>query len=413
MLHNQGKPPGEIQTCASKALTLSEKTTERERYFIQGSYYSLLGQREKAVAACEALLALYPDDYWAANLLAHIYDFEHDPGERQKALEVDTRLADTRPKDFFWNWGAVFDRVGMTSDPKGAALYLQRASALVTPEVAERFPVPVSYLKYVPFIHYWLDGDLWAAAVETDRIAEHVDSLGGRARDCMAVHAAFGYLTLGQIEGAEKISGKILDPVVRNDMLAQVAFLKGDTVAFRRYLDSSRNQESRKASEGFLDTIQVLQARAGIGSVPDSRLQFPYPSSDDTLHIARGEMALAHGRIDEAIRELEEGLKTPVSTGYIESDYLGRESLATAFLEKADIPRAIEVLERRADRRDAVVSGSTGAYWLRNRLQLAKLYRRAGRSKDAQAVEAELSRLLMLADTDHPILLELQRLEKS
>lgn len=406
-------PSAESQACAANALRFSDKATERERLFIEGSHHFFLRQREKAIAAYEAVLALYPDDYWAANMLAHIYDFEHDPGERQKALEVDTRLADTRPKDFFWNWGAVFDRVSMTYDPGGAELYLRRASALITPEVAEQYPNLVSYLKYVPFIHGWLDGDLWAAAVELDRAASQVDSFVGRARDCLAVHTALGYLTLGRIESAETISGKILDPVVRNDMLAQVAFLKGDAAAARRYLETNRNQKSRKVTEGFLDTTLVIQARLGIGSVPDPRLPPELFGSDETLQIARGEMALARGHTDDGIRELQEGLKIPISMGFIESHYLGKESLAAAFLEKADIPRAIEILERRSDRRNAVVSGTTGAYWLRNRLQLAKLYRRAGRSKEARAVEEELSRLLMLADTDHPILLALQQLKKS
>jgi hypothetical protein len=46
---------------------------------------------------------------------------------------------------------------------------------------------------------------------------------------------------------------------------------------------------------------------------------------------------------------------------------------------------------------------------MRNRLDLAKLYRSVGRVEEARAIEAELSKLLALADADHPILLELKR----
>ena len=98
---------------------------------------------------------------------------------------------------------------------------------------------------------------------------------------------------------------------------------------------------------------------------------------------------------------------------YIPTFYLGRESLAAALVKEGDVPRAIQVLERNSDRRDSVTRGTTGAFWLRNRLQLAKLYRRAGRTEDAHAVEAELSNLLALADADHPILVELRRLQKT
>jgi hypothetical protein len=60
-----------------------------------------------------------------------------------------------------------------------------------------------------------------------------------------------------------------------------------------------------------------------------------------------------------------------------------------------------------------VIRGTTGAYWLRNRFALAKLYRGIGRVEDARVVEVELLALLALADADHPILLELQRLPKA
>lgn len=72
-----------------------------------------------------------------------------------------------------------------------------------------------------------------------------------------------------------------------------------------------------------------------------------------------------------------------------------------------------QVLERSSDRRRAVIRGTTGAYWLRNQFELAKSYRGAGRAEDALAVEGELRKLLAFADADHPILLELQRLQSS
>jgi tetratricopeptide (TPR) repeat protein/predicted Ser/Thr protein kinase len=70
---------------AEKALTLSDRLTDREKYNIQGHYY---GESEKtyvkAVEALEKLIALYPDDISGGNMLAIVYDRM---GETQKAIE--------------------------------------------------------------------------------------------------------------------------------------------------------------------------------------------------------------------------------------------------------------------------------------------------------------------------------------
>ena len=87
--------------------------------------------------------------------------------------------------------------------------------------------------------------------------------------------------------------------------------------------------------------------------------------------------------------------------------------LAAALAKQGNLPRAIQILERNPESYCAVISGTTGAFWMMDRWELAKLYRRAGREEDARAVEAELAKRLALADSDHPILLELQRLHRA
>jgi len=70
---------------AEKALALSDRLTDREKYNIQGHYY---GQSEKtydkAVEALEKLIALYPDDISGGNMLAIVYSYT---GETEKAIE--------------------------------------------------------------------------------------------------------------------------------------------------------------------------------------------------------------------------------------------------------------------------------------------------------------------------------------
>ena len=57
---------------------------------------------------------------------------------------------------------------------------------------------------------------------------------------------------------------------------------------------------------------------------------------------------------------------------------------------------------------DEVMSGAT--LWMRDQMDLARLYRRLGRLQDAEKVEDELRTLLAYADPDYPMLVELNRL---
>jgi tetratricopeptide (TPR) repeat protein len=68
-----------------KALALSDRLTDREKYNIQGYYYFESEKTNgKAVDALEKLLALYPDDISGSNMLAIVYSRM---GQTEKAIE--------------------------------------------------------------------------------------------------------------------------------------------------------------------------------------------------------------------------------------------------------------------------------------------------------------------------------------
>ena len=419
-LHNQEKPLAEVRPSAETAMRLADTTTERERYFIRGSYYDMLGEREKAIAAYEALLALYPDHDWAANNVCHLYDWYDNPRDLKKAVEVEARLADSRPKDFRANGSAAFNFVTIKPDRARAEPYLRRASELITPEVWETFPARVNWIELLPFTEKWINGELEAAAQEIDGVAAKIEPLSGFPRDSLAVQTALGYLTLGRIAAAERMSEKIVDPVVRNDMLAQIAFVKEDASALREHLQfqGKRHEPQDDWEEERWETVLLLKSRAGLlqdlSTLAgfEKQLESSRYGGKAMLHTLRGEIALAHEHREAAARELEEARR--LSEGpYFPDDGFGRESLASVLAKKGDVSGAIRVLEWKSERYYAVITGGTGAYWLRNRLQLARLYRSVRRIQEAQAVEAELSRFLSLADHDHPIRKELERLRNS
>jgi hypothetical protein len=97
---------------------------------------------------------------------------------------------------------------------------------------------------------------------------------------------------------------------------------------------------------------------------------------------------------------------TPVA-----AHFLAIESLALAYTKQGRLNSALSVLEQGSAEKTRVYrdTGMLGALWLRIEWQRARLYRKLGRQEEARKVEAELRKLLTLADADHPILVQLQK----
>ena len=409
---NQRRPLADYQPYLEAAMRLADTTTERERYFIRGSYYQMLGERDKAVAAYEALLDLYPDHPWALPNLEVLYDYPEDSRTLDRGARAEARFADARPNDFHANWVVAYDYLCYKHDPDRATPYLQRASALITPEVRDQFPMIVDWIDLIPFAEDWVKGDLAAAAGEIDRIAARLDSLRGTPRDYLAAQIALADMTLGRIIAATQMTEGIADPMVRNDLLAEIDYIKGDWRTLRRHLEYPGDRESHQFSRHSWDTRLNLEIRAGMLSEPEH-----YQSSDDfrpvQSYCLRGAIDVARGRVPAALREFEEAWRRSERLLHCPSEYLVRDALAEALAERGDMPRAIRILEADPEGFYAAMGGESAAFWLADRWELATLYRRIGRVKDAQAIEASLSKLLVLADPDHPLVLQLRRAQQS
>jgi tetratricopeptide (TPR) repeat protein len=426
-LHNQGKPFAEVRACAEKAFQLSDTTSDRERYFIRGSYFFLMGEREKAIGAFEALRSLYPEHNWAIQILNNgLYDWKHDPRDLERAVEAEARWADANLTEFYPTFEAGFDFTVMKPDPARARPYLERARELL--KTTEGYAELNPWLELLPSTQAWLKGDLETATAELNRVASTIDSRSGRMKDQFAASTALGYLTLGRLGAAEEAAGKITDSVTRNDLLAQIAFIKGDGRELRHRLQNRADSATRTDPPDWREPLAILEARTGLlpaarrfAAETERRRQEAVRNPRDdggfhrmpepVQHIVPGEIAFAEGNFAVAIGELEAAMRLEndwfrMQTGF----YLGSESLAAALEKKGDIDGAIRALEQASDAKSqAVINQNWGAYWLRTRLELARAYRTAGRVEDARKVEADLQRLLAFADPEHPILRELQK----
>jgi len=94
--------------------------------------------------------------------------------------------------------------------------------------------------------------------------------------------------------------------------------------------------------------------------------------------------------------------------------FFGYESLAKVYRKQGRLDDALRILQQAAEKKPRTYSNPIGGSatfawnWMRTELQLADLYREIGRLPEAEQIESELSRMLVYADPDHPILRELQ-----
>lgn len=414
---------------AEKAFELSSGASDRERFFIRGSYYQLTGEYEKARVAYEDLLTLYPDDYDAVDNLCALFS---QLGQWENAGDMLARRADLKPQNFFENYSAAKGLLVLGREREWEK-YRARAERLTPdkdfpPDIIRQHPEWVAKLKMLPAFALWLRGEAsqalqTAAARATREVPQD---------EATITELANFYLLLGRLRDAESWTERSSDLTRREANLEMIAFERGDGEALGRYVLNGKNHP------GFLAMLLVngpplskelrlrvlAEAERGINDFHQRG-----PTSAAYLDIARGSLALAHGRREEAIALLRRGVKAypDAPLGY---SLMARLALARALEDEANFSDAAKVLEPsiQAKRRavlqfgiDLFVDGNgrpliryeSGHLWLRAQVELARVYRRLGRVDDAGRIESELRKLLASADADYVPLRELNGMENT
>ncbi len=162
-LQIQGKSLDDYIKHAERAFQLAGTTSERERYFILGSYYQMKGERDRAIHAFETLIHLYPDHFWATHRLAALYS---ESGPERQALYYALRLADLRPSSSFYTRRAAAQAL-RAGDRARAKPYVTRAVDLMTPEIVDR-PNNIA-LMWVPAFEALIHADPETSLREANR----------------------------------------------------------------------------------------------------------------------------------------------------------------------------------------------------------------------------------------------------
>ena len=152
----------EARASFQRAAHLSDHVSDREKYFILGSYYAYgLGDYRKGIDYYEVLVQLYPDDYWGHENLGLIYLYS---GDSQHAREHKKACARLRPL-LFVNYSDLGIEALFSGDVEKANRYLTRALEL-HPDIL--FDIP----HLSRFFLAWMQDDFARAAAEIDTFKE-------------------------------------------------------------------------------------------------------------------------------------------------------------------------------------------------------------------------------------------------
>lgn len=394
------------------AFRLSESATDRERYSIRGGYYQQRNDAAKAVAAYEALLALYPDDLGALNDLVPIY---YGLGRHPEAVRCAMRRADLTPNDFRNQILGILHAETFS----GKELYVRRARTLVTPEVLDRVPQQVAFIEMFPAFRLWAEGDVVKGASQAERKWDEIASAELGRRDKALRSIASFFLSLGKLQAAEDAYQRVADPHLRLRGLALISYYRADDLRLVEHLKAAVAKRSEVPMWDFSGVppgdpvLAILLARTGMLAeaewiVAREKRRDGVPEFLGVfVRLVEAELAFARGRRAETIRLLDVPLDVPGP-----APYFATETLASAMRERGDVDSAIRLLEPAERSKPGAITSnwdSDAHAWFRNRALLASLYRQAGRVAAAGKIEQDLSRMLSAADPDHPILVAVRK----
>jgi tetratricopeptide (TPR) repeat protein len=401
---NLGRPTEDYLPQAREAARLAEHQPDREQYFILASYQSMLGERDNAIGLYETLLKLYPDHYWGLNNLFQLYN---NVERRSAQWPLMQRVVNARPNDFLTTMLAVRSALVAGVDIRQVDLLATRARQL-KPDNPSSFPEKAEseFLDFLPAFDAWLGND----AMATVRLAETIGATSRRH----AKIAAMLELGLGRIAAAEELVLQEETPTIpcagcgsdREGDLALLAFFRRDRSALASHLAAAQQNYGRQ-----LPLVVWLSSQA---QPPEEFVQFfrAWSSRPDDGHSAgangvwanavRAEVRSRRGDTT-AVADLERAVRGDDQTR--PRSLRDAESLAEALERQGDLSGSAAVLEdatRVKTRVFSALGGESfgGVFWLRLRSKLARVYRDMGRIAEADRVDSEVAKMLILADHD-------------
>jgi len=390
---NQGRGAGEFMPSAERALSLAGTTTDREAYFIRGSYHSLRQEHLQAQPYYEALYRQYPDHPWGGGNLLSTY---RTLGNRSadSLVRDSLTLRPNNPGSYWENAGLCFCELKQDMDRVGGLV--ERATEL-TRQQGDPDDLNRALWRRAAFraLIAWAAGDMNRCKAELDRHRE----LPAPSSERPLLYIAAGYVTIGELREAEGLLQRMPASLERARWQMWRALLAGDASAAARLAVEQNTLASHP------NNVIVL-LRAGHESAALRMLKrrdrplggWPPVAAE----VEEGELAFQQGHTDKAIEVLTHALGSE-RIAYVAEYLIGAQTLAGAFKQRGDIARAAEVLERITSERQACNGFFTAAFWPQARYDLMQLYIKQKRGREAEAIRKELEESLKFADANHVV----------
>lgn len=377
-----------------RAVALADQTSERERLFILATYYEFLGDEDKSIDTYHVLLRLYPDHYWANGNLANRYEAM---GKFAQSLVYKKRVAELRPNSVGWYPDLDIVQLAIvTGDAQGRDFYLDKLKGVADQPGYEWLPTQLTML---PVHEAWVGGNYEQALDRVDAIVAGMDPDDIVARDYLFAHVRSVYLGLGKLQRFRELS-KLRTRL--GWMQALLDLDSGDPGTMDQYLET--------ADPDYWDATllalsgQTKRAQAIIDDPRTAKSVRPYTAFESWKSLARGQVALAEGRLQDAVSQLTDYpliLNITSKWGHL----FAMHSLARAYEGLGQTDKAIDTLEQASRQKPLAIFEPGGMYmWQRNQLYLHDLYIKAGQTAAADRAARALRQTLQLADPDDPFL---------
>jgi len=288
----------------------------------------------------------------------------------------------------------------------------------MTDEIQRRASFQCAWLQLFPAQVCWSEGDYRGALGEIERHVDGLETLDEATQGDLGELCSYLYLALGKVQAVREIARQLPQRSRARTMANLSLFLDeyssmGRTVS---YLD--RNNLRQDLILALARAGYVVEAEAMFSRLADrrSRASGTSASVEAMLGVVEAELALARGKEVHAIELLERslGLYETAPSFYPSPLYFfGCHSLARLLEMRGDAEGAIRVMQN-GSRPEWQHPYPTGPFpWIKHQWLLASLYRRLGKHQTAREIESELLKLLVYADADHPMLVEIKAREEA
>jgi eukaryotic-like serine/threonine-protein kinase len=377
----------------TRAYSLRNTVTDREQRLIEGSYYSVQGQYEKAVESLVLLVNLYPDDPDAQYELALAYLYSGNAGNAEKYLRQVLKLN-------------PFSTPAYDYLVRVLARRNENAQAVEVYRQAESRGLQSASLHWGLGLALLGEGKQDDARGEFERMQEAGKMYQNIGRLYLARTAIYeGKLTSAAVQLKADIrwdqtqASKSAE-LLRRYLLARIFAVRGMIAPARRELEliltsgepeALQAEDLRRTGTLYARLGEVKSAEGVLHKLELLELNLPTSFNKSCLHNLAGEIALAQGRFGQTVE-----LFSTAMTEY--PQFASHEGLSRAYQAQHDWDRAVAGWQQVLGDRGEILQDSFPADWIVAHLELGRVYFRTGDLAKARTEYEEFFRIWQNAD---------------